>query len=103
MLLASVVLLAQLSGAAPPRAEVARPGQCADLSALCRMNPLFCPGAYPKGLEPCWPDAPRQPRNAGARPSPPSRSSESTHLPAAVAKAPATAPFPRVARRPSER
>jgi hypothetical protein len=60
MLLANVVLMAQLAGNSNAR-EVNRP--CADPSALCRISPFFCPGTYPKGLEPCWPDGTRQPRN----------------------------------------
>jgi len=64
MLLANVVLMAQLAGSTPAR-EVTRP--CADPSALCRISPFFCPGAYPQGMEPCWPEGTRQPRNVGTR------------------------------------
>lgn len=60
MLLAHVVLSAQLAANAPPRSDVIRP--CADASVLCRISPFFCPGAYPVGLEPCWPEASRQTR-----------------------------------------
>jgi hypothetical protein len=63
MVLANVVLMAQLASSAPR--EVNRP--CADESALCRISPFFCPGTYPKGLEPCWPEGTRQPRNIGSR------------------------------------
>jgi hypothetical protein len=58
MLLAHVVLSAAVAAQAPPRSDVVRP--CADVSALCRISPFFCPSAYPQGLEPCWPDASRQ-------------------------------------------
>ena len=64
MLLANVVLMAQLAGNSTAR-EVDRP--CADESTLCRISPFFCPGTYPKGLEPCWPEGSRQPRNIGSR------------------------------------
>jgi hypothetical protein len=64
MLLANVVLMAQLASNTPAR-EVNRP--CADESALCRISPFFCPGTYPQGLEPCWPEGSRQPRNVGGR------------------------------------
>jgi hypothetical protein len=64
MLLANVVLMAQIASNTPAR-EVNRP--CADPAALCRISPFFCPGAYPKGLEPCWPEGSREPRNVGAR------------------------------------
>ena len=64
MLLANVVLMAQIAGSAPAR-QVTRP--CADVSALCRISPFFCPGTYPQGLEPCWPEGTRQPRNVGPR------------------------------------
>ena len=60
MLLAHVVLSAQLAANVPPRSDVIRP--CADASALCRISPFFCPGTYPAGLEPCWPEASRQTR-----------------------------------------
>ncbi len=66
MLLASVVLAAQVAGASPPgRTDVARP--CADPSLLCRISPFFCPGTYPPGLEPCWPEAPRETRTVSSR------------------------------------
>jgi hypothetical protein len=66
MLLANVVLMAQIAGAGNSTArEVTRP--CADPSALCRISPFFCPGTYPQGLEPCWPEGTRQPRNIGGR------------------------------------
>ncbi len=58
MLLAHVVLSAAVAAQAPSRSEVVRP--CADVSALCRISPFFCPAAYPAGLEPCWPDDSRQ-------------------------------------------
>jgi hypothetical protein len=64
MLLANVVLMAQMAANTPAR-EVNRP--CADQSALCRISPFFCPGTYPQGLEPCWPEGSRQPRNVGGR------------------------------------
>lgn len=64
MLLANVVLMAQLAGNTPAR-EVTRP--CADVGALCRISPFFCPGTYPQGMDPCWPDGSRQPRNIGTR------------------------------------
>jgi hypothetical protein len=64
MLLANVVLMAQLAANSNAR-EVSRP--CADPSALCRISPFFCPGTYPKGLEPCWPDGTRKPRDIGGR------------------------------------
>jgi hypothetical protein len=54
-MLAAVVLVAQVA--------VAQPNPCADqLSALCRISPLFCPSAYPSNLVPgtngipCWPE-----------------------------------------------
>ena len=60
-MLAAVVLIAQVA-ASPPN-------PCADqLSALCRISPLFCPSAYPSNLVPgtnglpCWPE--RQPVSA---------------------------------------
>ena len=55
MLLATIALAAQVAANSPARTEVARP--CADASALCRISPFFCPGTYPQGLEPCWPEA----------------------------------------------
>jgi len=64
MVIASVVLVAQLAANTPTR-QVNRP--CADESALCKISPFFCPGTYPDGLEPCWPDGSRQPRNIGGR------------------------------------
>ena len=64
MLIANVVLVAQLAANTPTRA-VDRP--CADESTLCKISPFFCPGTYPQGLEPCWPDGSRQPRNIGSR------------------------------------
>jgi len=64
MLIANVVLVAQLAANTPAR-EVNRP--CADESTLCKISPFFCPGTYPQGLEPCWPDGSRQPRNIGGR------------------------------------
>ena len=64
MLLANVVLMAQIAGSAPAR-QVTRP--CADVSALCRISPFFCPGTYPQGMDPCWPEGTRQPRNVGPR------------------------------------
>jgi hypothetical protein len=64
MLLANVVLMAQIAGSSPAR-QVTRP--CADVSALCRISPFFCPGTYPQGMEPCWPDGTRQPRSVGPR------------------------------------
>lgn len=44
---------------------------CADPGQLCRISPFFCPGTYPRGLEPCWPTA-RRPRTVerGPRTSP---------------------------------
>ncbi len=65
MLLASIVLAAQVSGTPPARADVARP--CADPSLLCQISPFFCPGTYPAGLEPCWPEAARGPRTLSNR------------------------------------
>jgi len=57
-MLAAVVLIAQVA--------TSPPNPCADqLSALCRISPLFCPSAYPSNLVPgaggmpCWPE--RQP------------------------------------------
>ena len=64
MVIASVVLVAQLAANTPTR-QVNRP--CADESALCKISPFFCPGTYPDGLEPCWPDGSRQPRTIGGR------------------------------------
>jgi hypothetical protein len=64
MLLANVVLMAQLASNSNAR-EVTRP--CADESALCRISPFFCPGTYPQGMDPCWPDGTRQTRNVGSR------------------------------------
>ena len=60
MLLASIVLAAQVSGTPPARADVAKP--CADPSLLCQISPFFCPGTYPAGLEPCWPEGTRTTR-----------------------------------------
>ena len=70
MLLATIVLSAQVaaSPAAPPRNEPSRP--CADPSLLCRISPYFCPGTYPAGLEPCWPSDTRPTRNLPSRPAP---------------------------------
>ena len=64
MLLANVVLVAQLVGNTPAR-QVSRP--CADASALCKISPFFCPGTYPQGMEPCWPEGSRQPREVSGR------------------------------------
>jgi len=60
MLLASIVLAAQVSGTPPARADVAKP--CADPSLLCQISPFFCPGTYPVGMEPCWPEGTRETR-----------------------------------------
>lgn len=45
------------------QAATASPNPCTDqMSALCRISPLFCPGAYPSnvapgsGNVPCWPE-----------------------------------------------
>jgi len=45
------------------QAATASPNPCADqMSALCRISPLFCPSAYPTGVTPgtgdvpCWPE-----------------------------------------------
>ena len=89
MLLANVVLMAQIAGSTPAR-QVTRP--CADVSALCRISPFFCPGAYPKGLEPCWPDGTRQPRDIGTR------GGSTTPSAAPVAAPGRTAPAPSPAR-----
>jgi hypothetical protein len=70
MLLASIVLAAQVSGTPPARADVAKP--CADPSVLCKISPFFCPGTYPAGLEPCWPEGTRSTRTLSNRPSSPS-------------------------------
>jgi hypothetical protein len=67
MLLATIVLAAQVGSAAPARSEPARP--CADPSLLCRISPYFCPGTYPAGLEPCWPSDVRPTRSLPNRPS----------------------------------
>jgi len=67
MLLASIVLAAQVSGTAPARTDVAKP--CADPSVLCRISPFFCPGTYPAGMEPCWPEGSRETRTLSSRPA----------------------------------
>ena len=67
MLLATIVLVAQVGSAVPARSEPARP--CADPSLLCRISPYFCPGTYPVGLEPCWPSQVRPTRNLPSRSS----------------------------------
>jgi hypothetical protein len=61
LMLAAIVLVAQVATAMPPN-------PCADqLSALCRISPLFCPTAYPTSLVPgtnavpCWPERPGVP------------------------------------------
>ena len=56
MVIANVILVAQLAANSPAR-QVDRP--CADESALCKISPFFCPGTYPQGS--------RQPRNIGGR------------------------------------
>ncbi len=66
MLLASLALTVQVAANPPGRTEVARP--CADPSLLCRISPFFCPGTYPVGLEPCWPEAPHETRTLSSRP-----------------------------------
>jgi len=66
MLLASIALAAQVAANSPGRTEVARP--CADPSALCRISPFFCPGTYPMGLDPCWPEQARETRTLSNRP-----------------------------------
>jgi hypothetical protein len=45
------------------QAAAASPNPCTDqMSALCRISPLFCPGAYPSNVTPgtgnipCWPE-----------------------------------------------
>ena len=73
MLLASIVLAAQVSGTPPARADVAKP--CADPSLLCQISPFFCPGTYPAGMEPCWPEATRETRTLTNRPAPPAGAS----------------------------
>jgi len=83
MLLANVVLMAQLAANSNTR-QVDRP--CADESALCRISPFFCPGTYPQGLEPCWPDGTRQTRNVGR-----GSSTQSTQSAPSRATAPAPA------------
>jgi hypothetical protein len=82
MLLASIVLAAQVSGTPPARAEVAKP--CADPSLLCQISPFFCPGTYPAGMEPCWPEGTRQTRALSNRSAAPAggavrQESTSTH------------------------
>jgi len=37
---------------------------------LCRISPYFCPGAYPAGMEPCWPTEARTPHGVPGRPAP---------------------------------
>ena len=83
MLLANVVLMAQLASNSNAR-QVTRP--CADESALCRISPFFCPGTYPQGLDPCWPDGSRQTRNVG------SRGGATQSAQSAPSRAPAAAP-----------
>jgi hypothetical protein len=67
MLLATIVLAAQVGSGVPARSEPARP--CADPSLLCRISPYFCPGTYPAGLEPCWPSDVRPTRSLPNRPA----------------------------------
>ncbi|MFY9550029.1 MAG: hypothetical protein WAU32_02665 [Thermoanaerobaculia bacterium] len=98
-MLLHLVLSAQLAANVPSRAEVVRP--CADVSALCRISPFFCPGTYPVGLEPCWPDASRQPRQVpGGRAS----GTASTHraLSAEAGKADRSATTSRSVTRPAK-
>jgi hypothetical protein len=56
------------------QAATASPNPCTDqMSALCRISPLFCPGAYPSNLTPgtenipCWPDRRAVPMSRGTR------------------------------------
>lgn len=76
MLLASIVLAAQVSGTPPARADVAKP--CADPSLLCQISPFFCPGTYPAGLEPCWPEGTRETRTLTSRPAAPAGAAGAT-------------------------
>jgi hypothetical protein len=96
MLLAHVVLSAAVAAQAPSRSDVVRP--CADVSAMCRISPFFCPSTYPQGLEPCWPDASRQThqvtgggRNGSVRTNP---SGASQTKAAAPQNAPVSRPAP---------
>ncbi len=93
MLLASLALTVQVAASSPGRTEVARP--CADPTLLCRISPFFCPGTYPVGLEPCWPEAPRETRTLSNRP--PSGTLSRTHP-----ESSATSPAPPPARRPAK-
>ncbi len=56
------------------QAATASPNPCTDqMSALCRISPLFCPGAYPSNVTPgtgnipCWPDREAVSVNHGTR------------------------------------
>jgi hypothetical protein len=56
------------------QAATASPNPCTDqMSALCRISPLFCPGAYPSNVTPgtgnipCWPDRQAAPMSHGTR------------------------------------
>jgi hypothetical protein len=91
MLMATFALVAGVAaGASTPasRTEPARP--CADPSVLCQISPFFCPGTYPAGMEPCWPEEARQPRPVNR---PGSGSEAGTRTPEAN-NAPAAAPRP---------
>jgi hypothetical protein len=78
VLLATIALTALVTTNAPARDEPARP--CADPSLLCRISPYFCPGTYPAGLDPCWPEA-RPTRNLPNRPAPGPERGTSTAAP----------------------
>jgi hypothetical protein len=87
-MLATLVLVTQL--AVPTTAQRAQPEKpCASNELLCQMNPLFCPGAYPEGLEPCWPEeagkSPRvvAPRGRSATASPSASKAPSVPAPSA--------------------
>ena len=70
MLLALVLAVQATTAAA-----AATPNPCADqMSELCKISPLFCPGAYPSDLTPgngrvpCWPEAPVRDTRVVSRP-----------------------------------
>lgn len=53
--LALALCLLTVSPRSTPERTARRSRRCGSESTLCRIAPFFCPGAYPRGLEPCWP------------------------------------------------
>ena len=68
------MLLALVLSVQATTAAAATPNPCTDqMSELCKISPLFCPGAYPADLQPgngsvpCWPEKAASPATHDTR------------------------------------